>query len=44
MKEENGFKVYTHTFNLSGGEYDYFTIKNDKAGALYIDAIIITKK
>lgn len=44
MKEENGFKVYTHTFDLTGGEYDYFTIKNDETGVVYIDAIIITKK
>lgn len=44
MKEENGFKVYTHTFDLTDGEYDYFTIKNDETGAVYIDAIIITKK
>lgn len=44
MKEENGFKIYTQTFDLTGGNYEYFTIKNDEAGAIYISSIKITKK
>lgn len=43
MKEENGFKIYTQTFDLTGGNYEYFTIKNDEKGALYISSIKITK-
>lgn len=43
MKEENGFKIYTQTFDLTGGNYEYFTIKNDEAGAIYISSIKITK-
>lgn len=44
MKEENGFKVYTQTFDFTGGNYEYFTIKNDETGAIYISSIKITKK
>ena len=44
MKEENGFKIYTQTFDLTGGNYEYFTIKNDETGAIYISSIKITKK
>lgn len=44
MKEENGFKVYTQTFDFTGGNYEYFTIKNDETGAIYISFIKITKK
>lgn len=44
MKEENGFKVYTQTFDFTDGNYEYFTIKNDETGAIYISSIKITKK
>lgn len=44
MKEENGFKVYIQTFDFTGGNYEYFTIKNDETGAIYISSIKITKK
>lgn len=44
MQEENGFKVYTQTFDFTSGNYDYFTIKNDKKGAIYINSIKIIKK
>lgn len=37
-----GYRVYTQTFDFSGGNYSYFTIMNDLAGALYIDSIKIT--
>lgn len=43
MKEENGFKIYTQTFDFTGSNYEYFTIKNDEKGALYISSIKITK-
>lgn len=38
------FKVYTETFDFSKGNYSYFNIMNDLAGALYIDSIKITYK
>lgn len=44
MQEENGLKVYTQTFDFTSSNYDYFTIKNDKKGAIYISSIKITKK
>ena len=44
MQEENGFKVYTQTFDFTSGNYDYFTIKNDKKGVIYISSIKIIKK
>ena len=44
MQEENGLKVYTQTFDFTSSNYDYFTIKNDKKGAIYINSIKITKK
>nr|WP_320058089.1 hypothetical protein [uncultured Bacteroides sp.] len=39
-----GFRVYTQKFDFSSGNYSYFTIMNDLAGALYIDSIKITYK
>lgn len=42
--EENGFRVYTETYDLSADNYSFFTIKNDKKGALYIDSIKVTYK
>lgn len=44
MQEENDFKVYTQTFDFTSGNYDYFTIKNDQKGAIYINSIKIIKK
>ena len=41
---EGSFKVYTETYDLSGGSYKYFTIANDKKGAIYIDKIVVTVK
>lgn len=41
---EGNFKVYTETYDLSGGGYKYFTIANDKVGAIYIDKIVVTLK
>ncbi len=38
------FRVYTQTFDLSTGNYNYFNIVNDLVGALYIDSIKITYK
>lgn len=43
-KVEGNSKVYTETFDLSAGSYKYFTIYNNKAGALYISKIIVTLK
>lgn len=40
----DNFKVYTETFDFSKGNYSYFNIMNDLAGALYIDSIKITYK
>lgn len=40
----DNFKVYTQTFDFSKGNYSYFNIMNDLAGALYIDSIKITYK
>lgn len=44
VKEVDNFKVYTETFDFSKGNYSYFNIMNDLAGALYIDSIKITYK
>lgn len=41
---EGSFKVYTETYDLSGGSYRYFTIANDKVGAIYIDKVVVTLK
>ena len=41
---EGNFKVYTETYDLSGGSYKYFTIANDKVGAIYIDKIVVALK
>lgn len=38
------YKVYTQTFDFTNGNYSYFSIINDLAGALYIDSIAITYK
>ena len=38
------FKIYTYTFDLSNGNYSYFTVANDTQGALYVDEIAITTK
>lgn len=39
---DGSFRVYTQTFDFSGGNYSYFTIMNDLTGVLYIDSIKIT--
>ena len=46
VTEEGGFKIYTYTFNVFdlNGDYSYFTIANDKAGALYIDSFTVETK
>lgn len=41
---DGGFNVYTQTFDLSTGSYKYFTISNDKVGAIYLDKAVITLK
>lgn len=38
------YKTYTETFDLSAQNVKYFTLFNNKAGALYIKKIIITLK
>ena len=38
------YKTYTETFDLSAQNVKYFTLFNNKAGALYIEKIIITQK
>ena len=38
------YKNYTETFDLSAQNVKYFTLFNNKAGALYIEKIIITLK
>lgn len=38
------YKTYTETFGLSAQNVKYFTLFNNKAGALYIEKIIITLK
>lgn len=38
------YKTYTETFDLSAQNVKYFTLLNNKAGALYIEKIIITLK
>lgn len=38
------FKKYVHTYDLSGGDYSFFNLMNNKAGALYIDSIEIKTK
>lgn len=42
--EGESFRTYTFTFDLSAGDYSFFTIANDKAGALYIDNINVVTK
>lgn len=37
----DGFRVYTEVFDLSNTSAKFFTIANDKVGALYIDKIIV---
>lgn len=45
VKEGEGeYKYYTYTFDLSSGNYKYFTVANDKVGAAYIMKIIVTLK
>ena len=46
VSEEEGFKIYTYTFDVFAlnGDYSYFTIANDKAGALYIDSFSVETK
>ena len=41
---EGDYKVYTEVFDLSSNNCKYFTISNNKVGALYIDKIIVTLK
>ncbi|TYK33361.1 DUF5689 domain-containing protein [Bacteroides pyogenes] len=43
-KIEGKFKIYTQKFDLSKGNYSYFSIMNDLTGALYIDSIKIVYK
>ena len=38
------YKTYTETFDLSAQNVKYFTLFNNKTGALYIEKIIITLK
>lgn len=38
------YKTYTETFDLSAQNVKYFTLFNNKAGALYIEKFIITLK
>lgn len=38
------YKTYTETFDLSAQNVKFFTLFNNKAGALYIEKIIITLK
>lgn len=38
------YKEYTYTFDLSSGSYRYFTIANDKVGAIYVKSVLITLK
>lgn len=45
VKEGEGeYKYYTYTFDLSSGNYKYFTLANDKVGAAYLMKIIVTLK
>ena len=41
MKTDGNFNVYTQVFDLSNANAKYFTISNNKQGALYIDKIIV---
>ena len=41
---DGNFNVYTYTFDLSAGNYSYFTISNDLVGALYLDKIVVATK
>ena len=34
--------IYTQTYDLTGGNYTYFKMHNDKAGVAYVDSIEIT--
>ena len=38
------YKEYTYTFDLSSGSYRYFTIANDKVGAIYVKSVLVTLK
>lgn len=40
----SSLNTFTMTYDLSGGSYKYFTVWNNKVGALYIEKIIITLK
>lgn len=40
----SSFNTYVYTYDLSGNNYSYFTIKNDLVGAVYIDKIEIYNK
>lgn len=37
------FNTYVYTYDLSGNSYNYFTVKNDLVGAVYIDKVEIYK-
>lgn len=41
MATEGNFDVYTQVFDLSSANAKFFTIANDKVGALYIDQITV---
>jgi hypothetical protein len=44
VTENGNYKEYTYVYDLSSASYKFFTIANDKVGALYIKSIKITLK
>lgn len=38
------YKEYTYVFDLSSGDYKYFTLANDKVGAIYVKSMKVTLK
>lgn len=44
QKESGNYKEYTYTFDLSSGDYKYFTLANDKVGAIYVKSMKVTLK
>lgn len=38
------YKEYTYVFDLSNGDYKYFTLANDKVGAIYVKSLKVTLK
>lgn len=41
MTEADGIKTYTQVFDLSGKDAKFFTIHNNRAGALYVEKIVV---